>query len=264
VEKHVVRGLLVSVALIVTGTAGSAPQTGSSSRPNTILCAAPNGIVFAPEGLPPQVSMAADSHLAENATVPACVGWDHEAPLVLATVAGRFRAAEDDAVLRQIGAISAYSGMQYWSVTDRRLETLIKSAFAVESPTTQQARADFLPSEFVRGNELFFLEQDNRLPEPVLYRLSVIERNAGHLVVEFSNVSRIRRFFITWFEPGDMRTVFFLDREDGYTWTCYGVSGLRARALAHLFVDGKSQRNRLLALFGHITQAIIPDTSWAN
>ena len=93
----------------------------------------------------------------------------------------------------------------------------------------------------------------------MLYRLSVIERNAGHLVIEFSNVSRVRRFLITLFEPGDMRTVSFLDREDGHTWTCYGVSGLRVRALANLFINGKSQRNRLLALFGQIT-----DTSWAK
>ena len=63
---------------------------------------------------------------------------------------------------------------------------LIKSAFAVVSATTQKARGDLLPSEFLRGNDLFFLQQDNRLPEPVLYRLSVIERNAGHLVIEFS------------------------------------------------------------------------------
>jgi hypothetical protein len=195
--------------------------------------------------------------------VPACVGWDHEAPFVLATVAGRFLATEDTAVLRNLGAISTFSGIQYWSVTDRRLETLIKNAFAVESPTTLMARADFLPSELVPGSELFFLEQDNRLPEPVLYRLRVIERHAGHVVIEFSNVSRVKRFLLTLFEPGDLRTVFFLDKNAGH-WTCYAVSGLRTRSLSNLFVDGKSHRNRLLALFGHVTNSNIYDQTWAK
>jgi hypothetical protein len=262
-SSHIVQkaACLVSIASLVV-PAGSAHQIGGSSNLNTTECAVPHGTVFPLEGFPPVVSSAADSQF--SALVPTCAGWSHDTPLVLVTVAGRFKATQDVAVLKNIGAISTYSGIQYWSVTEGRLETLITKAFAVDSPTTQVARADFRPSELVQGSEWFFLEQDNRLREPVLYRLRVIERNAGHVVVEFSNVSRVRRFLLTLFEAGDLRTVFFLDEADGRTWTCYAISGLRTRAFADLFINDKSQRNRLLALYGHITKSIIEDQSWAK
>lgn len=244
---------------------GSNPSLGNVPGSNTTPCAVAPEIVFPLDGAPPSVASSTGSQLSPEAMAPSCLGWQIDPPLILASVWGRFQAAEgDEAVLSRLGAISHFRAIHYWSVTDRRVEELITQAFAVNTPTTQEARDDFTSSEIVQGRELFFVEQDNRLPNPVVYRLSVIERRRGHIVIALSNVSPVRRFLFTLFEPGDLRTAFFLDQVDGVSWTCYAVSGYRPRALASLLDNGKSQRNRLLALVGHVTGYPEIDLPWTK
>ena len=244
---------------------GSNPSLGNVLGSNTTPCAVPPELVFPLDGEPPNVASATGSQLSPEAIAPSCLGWQSDPPLILASVWGRFQSVGgDEAVLSRLGAISHFRGLHYWSVTDRRIEELITNAFAVDTPTTQDARADFTSSEIVQGRELFFVEQDNRLPNPVVYRLSIIERRRGHIVIALSNVSPVRRFLLTLFEPGDLRTAFLFDQVDDASWTFYAVSGYRPRALASLLDNGKSQRNRLLALVGHITGYPEVDLPWTK
>jgi hypothetical protein len=116
----------------------------------------------------------------------------------------------------------------------------------------------------LQGRTLLFVEKDNRLPAPVVYRFTMVERRPGHIVVEFSNETTVRRLFITLFGPGDLRMAFFIDQVHDNAWRCYAISAYRPRAIASLMDNGKSQRNRLLALFGHITAFPDLDLPWAK
>lgn len=180
-----------------------------------------------------------------------------------AAVVGTFQAAGMDAVLRRIGAITAYKGMRYWSVTDRRLEPLVTDAFAVEGPGSKK-RSDFTPMEMQSGQELLFTEHDNRSSDPVTYRIRMIERSADHLVVDIANANKIRLFLLTLFEPGDLRTALFISSSADGTWTCYALTGFHPTALTGLLDNHKSPVNRLIALYGHITGSDDSALPWAK
>lgn len=169
-----------------------------------------------------------------------------------------------DAVLSRIAAISSYKGMRYWSVTDQRFEPLIKDAFAVEGSASKNTRSDFTPTEMQVGRELFFTELDNRSSDPVLYRMSVIERGPDRIVVDITNTNKVRRLLFTVFQPGDLRTALFISRAKDGTWTCYALSGFHPTALTGLLDNHKSQVNRLLALYAHISELDDSGFPWAK
>ena len=171
-----------------------------------------------------------------------------------AAVVGTFQAARVDAVLSRIAAISTYKRMRYWSVTDQRLEPLIKDAFAIEGSASKNTRPDFTPTEMQVGRELFFSQQDNRSSDAVLYRMSVIERGPDRIVVDITNTNKVRRLLFTLFQPGDLRTALFISRAKDGSWTCYALSGFHPTTLTGLMDNHKPQVNRLLALYAHIAE----------
>ena len=169
-----------------------------------------------------------------------------------------------DAVLNRIAAISSYKGMRYWSVTDQRLEPLIKDAFALEGSASNKARSDFTPAEMQVGRDIFFSQQDNRSSDPVLYRMSVIQRAADRIVVDITNTNKVRRLLFTLFQPGDLRTALFISRAKDGTWTCYALSGFHPTTITGLMDNHKSQVNRLLALYAHIAEVDDGGLPWAK
>jgi hypothetical protein len=193
-----------------------------------------------------------------------CIGWDFQKFTAFAAVAGTFQTAHLDAVLSRIGAISTYKGMRYWSVTDHRLEPLIKEAFAVEGSSAINRRSDFTPADMQVGRELFFTEQDNRSSDPVLYRMKVIERSPDRIVVDITNTNKVRRFLLTLFEPGDLRTALFISRTADGIWTCYALSAFHPTTLTGLLDSHKSQVNRVIALYGHIAELDDSGLPWAK
>jgi hypothetical protein len=151
--------------------------------------------------------------------------------------------------------------MRYWSVTDRRFEVLITDAFAVDGPNPGARRADFTPAEMQVGRELFFVEQDNRSSLPVLYRMKIVEHDAGHLIVDFVNVARVSKLFLTIFDPGDLRTTLFVSARGGDLWQCYALSASNPRVFSALLANDKSLTNRLLAFYAHsarMEEALMP------
>ena len=167
-------------------------------------------------------------------------------------------------VLGRIGAISTFKGMRYWSVTDHRLEPLIKEAFAVEGSSPNNARSDFTQADMQVGRELFFTEQDNRSSDPVLYRMKVIERRPDRIFIDITNANKVRRFLLTLFEPGDLRTALIISRTADGLWMCYALSGFHPTTLAGLLDSHKSQVNRLIALYGHIAELDASGLPWAK
>jgi hypothetical protein len=81
----------------------------------------------------------------------------------LITTAARFRyAAGAQGLLRHMGAISKLAGVQYWSTTHQKWQTLIVSAHALAGPDFGQRRQDFDLTELKEG-KMLYLEQTEPL-----------------------------------------------------------------------------------------------------
>src|SRR5208283_2808430 len=83
------------------------------------------------------------------------------------------------------------------------------------------------------GNALY-LEQVDNLTGAAIYRMQIDEASADRLVFDFENVSTVRYFFVPLFHPGEMQSIYFLDRESNDVWRYYSIArtGLNASRLS--------------------------------
>ncbi len=144
---------------------------------------------------------------------------------VLVALAGRFHfSGTTDELLKRFGAISSLKGLQYWSVTDGGWRTLIDQRLGARSPDTGHSRADFTLAEMKSGHDLYFAQQDNRTSEEVVYRMKVRDLDADGFVVAVENVTPVRSFMLTLFDPGDLQSVHFVQRESPGVFRYYGLA----------------------------------------
>ena len=108
-------------------------------------------------------------------------------------------------LLARVGTISALRSIQYWSTTEKKWGPLSNDASALTGPDSKSRRRDFLPSELVKGADLYYWEDDVRTG-PEIYRLRVSESASERFVVSSDNVTPIRRFWFTLFKPGALQS----------------------------------------------------------
>ena len=125
---------------------------------------------------------------------------------------------------RTSGAISTLKGLRYWSVTEGGWRTLITSATALSGPDLDHPRPDFTLAEMPSGKELYFAQGDNRAGGDVVYRMRVGEVSPTRLIVAIENVTPVRRFMLTLFNPGDLQSLHFLERQGPNVWSHYGLA----------------------------------------
>ncbi len=182
---------------------------------------------------------------------PACTGWTAMGFATLVTIGARFRtAAEGEGLLRHMGAISELSGVRYWSTKNKQWQTLIVDAYAVTDSQTGQRRADFAPEEMKKG-KIFYFEQVDNLSGKVMYRMQIAEASAGRVVVEVENVSTVHYLFLTLFHPGELQTVYFLDRESENVWRYYSIVRIGVHASRIVSGNESSTVNRAVAFYRH-------------
>ena len=165
---------------------------------------------------------------------PACTGWTDGGYSTLISSVARFRfAGGADGLVRHIGAISELAGMRYWSTTHKQWQTLIMSAHALAGPQPGHRRPDFTPDEIKEG-ALLYLEQVDNLSGPAIYRMHIAEVSADRIVFDVENVSTMRYSFLTLFHPGEMQSIYFLERESDSVWRYYAMvrTGRNASRLA--------------------------------
>jgi hypothetical protein len=183
-------------------------------------------------------------------TPPVCVDW---APKDDGVLAGRFRSTGTiDELLAHFGAISALKGLQYWSVTDGGWRTLITSASALKGPESGHSRPDFTLAEMRGGHDLYFAQQDNRTSEEVVYRMRVRDLSPDRFVVAIENLTPVRSFMLTLFNPGDLQSVHFVERESPGVFRYYGLAFAAESLASSLALPRASYVNRALALYGHL------------
>ena len=164
---------------------------------------------------------------------PACTGWTAVGFTTLVTTVARFRyTSEAEGLLRHIGAISELAGMRYWSTTHKQWQTLIVDAYALTGLQPSQRREDFTPDEMKEGKVLYFEQVDN-LSGKAIYRMHIAEASADRLVFDVENVSTMRYLFIPILHPGEMQSIYFLDRESENVWRYYSIvrTGMNANRL---------------------------------
>jgi hypothetical protein len=167
----------------------------------------------------------------------------------LVTTVARFRyASESEALLRRIGAISELAGMRYWSTTHKQWQTLIVNAHALSGPQLGYRRQDFTPDEMQTGKVLYFEQADN-LSGTAIYRIHIAEASAGRLVFDIENVSVMRYLFVTLFRPGEMQSIYFLDRESADVWRYYSIARTGRNASRLATGHPASSINRAVAFY---------------
>jgi hypothetical protein len=164
------------------------------------------------------------SDLGRDWTAPACTGWTTPGYSTLVATVGRFRHTGGSAeLLRRIGAISELTGVRYWSTTHQRWQTLIVQAHALSGPAADGRRKDFSPDEIAEGKTLYFHQQDN-LSGKAVYRMRILSASTDRIALSTENVSAMRYFMVTLFDPGEMQSVYFLDRESPEVWRYYSIA----------------------------------------
>lgn len=154
-----------------------------------------------------------------------CAGLTGGEFKAVVAVSGTFRYAGDvDQLLERAGAASAMQGIRYWSVTDKKWRELITQSAAVDGPGSAQRRRDYGASEMRTGKDLFYVQRDSRSTGDVVYRMRVLEAAKDRLVIENENVSPLRRFLFTLFDPGELRTIHFLTRASPGVWNYYALT----------------------------------------
>jgi hypothetical protein len=173
---------------------------------------------------PPIVTFWAEADFGRDWRPPACTGWTQPGFSTLTTTVARFRYASGaEGLLRRIGAVSELTGMRYWSTTNQQWRTLIVDAHALTGPPPSRPRHDFTLDEMKAGKALY-LEQADNLFGTATYRLRIGEASADRLVFEVENVSAMRLLFVTLFDPGEMQSIYFLDRESDRVWRYYSIA----------------------------------------
>jgi hypothetical protein len=180
---------------------------------------------------------------------PACTSWTESGFSTLITTVARFRyAAGAEGLLRHIGAISELAGMRYWSTTHKQWQTLIVNARAFTGPQPGHPRPDFMPDEMKEGAVLY-LEQVDNLSGAAIYRMHITEASADRLVFDIENVSTMRYFFVTLFHPGEMQSIYFLDRESDNIWRYYSITRTGRNASRLATGHAASSINRAVAFY---------------
>ena len=197
---------------------------------------------------PPNVKAWSKAELGRDWKPPACSGWTAVGFTALVTTAARFRFPEDvDGLLHHIGAISQLKGMRYWSNTHKRWQTLVVDAYALTG-VQHSGREDFTFNELKAGKELYFLQVDN-ISGKAIYRLHIDEASRDRIVFDIENENTMRYFLVPVFHPGELQSIYFLDRESEHVWRYYSMLRMGKNANGMAAGNESSAINRAVAFY---------------
>ena len=192
------------------------------------------------------------SDFGRNWKPPACTGWGEVGFTTLVTIAARFpHTSEAGGLLRHIGAISELAGMRYWSTTHKQWQTLIVDAHALTDSQSGRRREDFKSDEMKEGKDLYFEQVDN-LSGKAIYRMHVVEASASRIVLDVENVSTMRYYFMPILHPGELQSIYFLDRESDNVWRYYSIVRTGRKANGLIAGNESSSVNRAVAFYRYL------------
>jgi hypothetical protein len=197
----------------------------------------------------PAVKLWSKAEFGRDWKPPACTGWTATGFSTLVTIAARFHQPAGLAgLLHHGGAISELAGMHYWSTTHKQWQVLILEAHALKGAQAGEPRADFATGEMKAGAILYFEQTDN-LAGKAVYRLHLAEVSEDRVVFDVENVTPLRYFLITLFHPGEMQSIYFLNRESEDVWRYYGMVRTGRNASGLTAGNEASSINRAVAFY---------------
>jgi len=193
-------------------------------------------------------------NLGRDWTPPACTGWTTKGFSTLLATSGRLHGsftASD--IQRRIGAISELEGVLYWSTTHKKWQPMIVEAYAMSGAAKGQRRMDFSPAEISEGSVIYYQQADN-LSGKAMYRMHIIAASPVRLVFETENISTMRYLLVPLFRPGDLQSIYFLDREpkSNGAWRYYSVSRTGRNASKLIAGHEASSVNRAVAFYRYL------------
>jgi hypothetical protein len=201
---------------------------------------------------PPTTKFWDRSDLGRDWTPPACTGWTTRGFATLVVTVGRFRNSSGaDGMLRRIGAISELKGVLYWSTTHKQWQTLIVDAYASSGPPGDQRRQDFSPAEITEGNYLYFQQADN-LSGKAMYQMRILSASPDRLVFDTENITTMRYWLIPLFHPGEMQSIYFLERESQDVWRYYSIARTGKNSNTLTAGHEASSVNRAVAFYRYL------------
>jgi len=233
-------GLLLAALLSHQALAQTGPRPPCGMEPDP---------PYAELDKPPNVKFWGTSDRSRAWRPPVCTAWAETGYSTLIATSARFRYTSGaDGLLRRIGAISALSGMRYWSTTHKQWRTLIESAHALTGAQPGARRQNFVLDELTDGSTHFYEQADN-MSGTAIYQLRLAEVSADRLVLEVENVSAMNRFFVTLFHPGEVQSIYYLDRESDNVWRYYSLVRIGRNANSMAVGHPSSSINRAVAFY---------------
>lgn len=186
---------------------------------------------------------------------PDCTGLRTRDFVLVTSVTARFAdGASADALLARVGAVSTMKGMTYWSEKDQRREVLITDASAVTAAGSSTRRADFSVAELKAGQAVHYAQHDNRASNEVGYSMRVVQASPTGWTVVYENVTPVKLYLVTLFEPGDIQTVISVEQLASGQWGYRSLTGIRKVGMGSVDSYRASYANRAVAMFEHIAK----------
>ena len=149
-------------------------------------------------------------------------------------------------------AYSRYSGMKYYSVTDRTMQSFILSAYTVVSTGSEVAVRDSRPGAIAPSRTGYFRVRDNRLGW-LTFR-GELYHSDGVFIAKNYTMTPVTRYGVKVSAKGEYRMITFLFPEGSRGYYLYSVHALRIRSTVMLksgFLSGESFANRIRACTVH-------------
>ena len=82
--------------------------------------------------------------------------------------------------------------------------------------------------------------------------MHIVEASASRLVFDLENVSTMRYWFKPIFHPGDLQSMYFLDRESNNVWRYYSIVRTGKNASGLIAGNESSSVNRAVAFYRYL------------
>lgn len=184
-------------------------------------------------------------------SLPTCTGWQAGSGKGILAGAGRLHLPGGiGELVTRLVSFSKYTDIIYWSASRSKWRKQFEEAWALAAPEPEERRDDFSADDVVSGNVIHFWQLEANPTRGVVFELRVRDSAPDRLEFEIINITPLK-FLIPSFliaEPGMLRQLFYLEREDNDTWQYY--------TLVQMGRDGeiteKNYRNRTTAYFRYL------------
>ncbi len=223
---------LTGAALLPAGAVCAADPAGA-------LCGTAPAPAYPPQDKPPIIqTWLVDGH--RDGPTPDCSALQgREFELLVRLTASLAAPPDADLMLTRLGAVSAMKNATYWSFTDHKRLALFKEAYAVDSATNLQARADFSAAELRHGQELTYVHSDNRSAKLMPYGMRLVKSTPDSLQLHIENLGELRMYGMLMLAAHETQWSVTLERLGAGRW---GYRSLLAQRRLRM---GRNEQHRL-------------------